>query len=499
MENRILTIMFTDMKGYTSRTSAQSREATRDMITQHKTLLLPIIQGYGGRLVKTIGDAFLVTFESPTDAVLAGMALQKKLHRYNKDLPKNQQIEVRIAINTGEVIEDQEDVFGEAVNIASRIEGISKPNEIYFTESTYLSMNRTEVPSAEIGYRILKGIPNKIKIYKVLWDRKAPYGVGEQSGIGFSTAAARKRISLIVLAGALIAGLVTTYLHYGDLPSKPVVKHAPEEPVVPSKKADELSRPKPVIPPKKEEPVVPSKKADEYAIPKPVIPLKKEDPVVPSKKADEYAIPKPVIPPKEADKSALQKHLNQWNEYRKAAHGLKDKYDEIDRYFWELKYGKMDRKSTIKQIKENFSQTRTDAPGVFKKLSREMKVSPADLKMIKAEWNERFISQAESLKKLSWESRKKNQEKDYWRKVKSEATVAITDITNSVKRESPPADWETSSTERMEKLETLRQKIDLLGQRKERMEEYHAFRKKILDETEKLLMDWNNFLKGLNV
>jgi class 3 adenylate cyclase len=473
MENRILTIMFTDMKGYTSRTSSQSREATRDMITQHKTLLLPIIQGYGGRLVKTIGDAFLVTFESPTDAVLAGMALQKKLHRYNKDLPENQQIEVRIAINTGEVIEDQEDVFGEAVNIASRIEGISKPNEIYFTESTYLSMNRTEVPSAEIGYRILKGIPNKIKIYKVLWDRKAPYRVGEPSGTGFATSAARKRMTLIILVAALFVGLVTTYRHYRDLPSEQVVDRAPEEPVVPSKKADE------------------------YAIPKPVIPPKEEEPDVPSKKADEYAVPKPLISPKEADKSAVQKHLVQWYEYRKAAQGLKDKYDEIDRYFWELKYGKMDRKSYMKEIKDNFNQIRTEASGVFKKLKRNMKVSPADLKMIKADWNERFSSQAESLKKLSWESRKKNQEKDYWRKVKSETTVAITDITNGTEQESPPADWETSSKERIEKLETTRQKIDLLGQRKERMEEYHAFRKKILDETEKLLTDWNDFVKVL--
>jgi hypothetical protein len=445
--------MFTDMKGYTSRTSVQSREATLGMIMQHKKLLLPIIQGYGGRLVKTIGDAFLVTFESPTDAVLAGMALQKKLRRYNKDLPEDQQIEVRIAINTGEVIEDEADIFGEAVNIASRIEGISKPNEIYFTESTYLSMNRTEVPSAEIGYRILKGIPNKVKIYKVLWDRKASYGVGEPSGFGFSKSTARrqlvKRISLIVLAGALLAGIVTTYLHYRYLPSKQVVEHAPEEAVVPSKKADE------------------------------------------------YAIPKPVIPPKEADKSALQKHLVQWNEYRKAAQGLKYKFDEIDRYFWELRYGKKDRQRIFKELNYDFNQMRTDAPGVFNKLNLDMKVNPAGFGRIKAEWNERFSRQAKSLQEIVWQSRKKNQDKDYWRLVKSEARVAIADIINSIKQESPPADWATSSQESMEKLDAIRQKIDRLGQRKEQLEEFHVFRKKILDETERLLTEWTDFQKGL--
>lgn len=172
MENRSLTIMFTDIKGFTPRTSAQSREQTIDMIRQHKELLLPVATKYGGRLVKAIGDAFLLVFESPTDAVLCGMDLQNTLHRYNESRPREDRIEIRISINTGEVTIDEGDVYGEAVNIASRIEGIAEPNEVYFTEATYLSMNKSEVPSAEIGYRLLKGIPQKIKVFKVLRERE---------------------------------------------------------------------------------------------------------------------------------------------------------------------------------------------------------------------------------------------------------------------------------------------------------------------------------------
>ncbi|MBN1586460.1 MAG: hypothetical protein JW937_03410 [Candidatus Omnitrophica bacterium] len=168
MESRSLTIVFTDMKGFTSRTSSQSRTATEEMIFRHKELLLPVIKKRGGQLIKSIGDAFLLTFESPTDAVLAGMDIQEKLRKFNLSVPSPDRIEVRVAINTGEVIVDEGDVYGEAVNIASRIEGIAEPNEVYFTESTYLSMNKSEVPSAEIGYRLLKGIPEKIKIFKVL-------------------------------------------------------------------------------------------------------------------------------------------------------------------------------------------------------------------------------------------------------------------------------------------------------------------------------------------
>ncbi|MBN1688840.1 MAG: RDD family protein [Candidatus Omnitrophica bacterium] len=216
MKSQNLTIMFTDMKDFSAKTSAQSREATVDMIRRHKELLVPVIEGRGGKLIKSIGDAFLVTFESPTDAVLAGMALQSVLHEFNEKNPTPSRIEVRVAINTGEVSLDEGDVYGEAVNIASRIQGLAEPNEIYFTESTFLSMNKSEVPSAEIGYRILKGIPQKIKIYKVLKEGELPETVmaAGLAGGGFPNELASygKRMAAfgidIILAGCLAAFLM---------------------------------------------------------------------------------------------------------------------------------------------------------------------------------------------------------------------------------------------------------------------------------------------------
>ena len=168
MENKNLTIMFTDIKGFTKRTCLQSRSATADLIKQHNDLLVPIFEERGGRVIKTIGDAFLVVFESPTNAVLTGIQLQEKLQEHNGNTADPDRLEVRVAISTGEVSLIDNDVYGEAVNIASRLEGVSEANEVYFTEATYLAMNRSEVPTAEIGYRLFKGIPDKIKIFKVL-------------------------------------------------------------------------------------------------------------------------------------------------------------------------------------------------------------------------------------------------------------------------------------------------------------------------------------------
>ncbi|MHC5019375.1 MAG: adenylate/guanylate cyclase domain-containing protein [Planctomycetota bacterium] len=164
------TVMFTDIRGFTARTSRDTRVGLEELLSTHENLLLPVIKHYDGRVVKTIGDAFLVVFESPTNAVLCGVVIQRRLHLFNQTAEDDKKIEVRVAINSGEVTLRGDDVFGEPVNICARIEGITEPNEIYFTEATYLTMQKAEVPSSEVGTRRLKGIPEEIKLYKVIQD-----------------------------------------------------------------------------------------------------------------------------------------------------------------------------------------------------------------------------------------------------------------------------------------------------------------------------------------
>lgn len=160
--------MFTDIKGFTQRTSHSSREQLTKLLELHDELILPVFEEFGGKVIKTIGDAFLVTFHSPTDAVLCGMKIQKELLKYNEELDAAEKIEIRVAINSGEVTIKNNDVFGEAVNIAARLESIAEAGDIYFTEAVYLAMNKAEIPTAEVGYRHFKGIPEEIKVYKVI-------------------------------------------------------------------------------------------------------------------------------------------------------------------------------------------------------------------------------------------------------------------------------------------------------------------------------------------
>lgn len=172
LKTQNLTIMFTDMKGFTSRTSQQSREEIERLLYLHDEIMRPVFTEFGGTVVKTIGDAFLVTFESPTNAVLCGVKIQKEIATALKQMPQSDHFTVRVAINSGEVHLREDDIFGEAVNIAARIEGLAEGGEVWLTEAVYLSMNKNEVEISELGTFDLKGIPYPVKAYKVGKARK---------------------------------------------------------------------------------------------------------------------------------------------------------------------------------------------------------------------------------------------------------------------------------------------------------------------------------------
>ena len=175
MRTANLAIVFTDIQGFTERTSRQTLEQNQRLLQVHAGLLTPLFKAFGGRIVKSIGDAFLVTFESPTQAVLSGIAIQDRLWQHNRAAPEAEQLRVRVAVNVGEVRIESNDVFGEPVNIAARVEALTEAGEVYFTEAVYLAMNKAEVPSQEVGAFELKGIPGRIRVFRV---PHAPSGAG---------------------------------------------------------------------------------------------------------------------------------------------------------------------------------------------------------------------------------------------------------------------------------------------------------------------------------
>lgn len=163
--SEVLTVMFIDIVGYTKTTVQLSREEFTELHDIFDSFSIPIFEKYGGTVIKKIGDAFLTTFRSPTDAVLCGIELQRAFDQYNKHA--HRPIKIRVAIHTGEVIIRNDDVYGEAVNTASRIESTAKAGHIVFSEAVFSAMNKKEIPYIHLGPHTFKGIKYPIRLFRV--------------------------------------------------------------------------------------------------------------------------------------------------------------------------------------------------------------------------------------------------------------------------------------------------------------------------------------------
>lgn len=165
-----LSIMLTDIQGYSATAANASREEVIELIRRHSQLMRPVIEFYGGTIVKSIGDAFLCTFPSATDAVICAIIIQLLLKEYNEKIKDEaRQLNLRVVINSGDVSLEENDIFGNAVNITARMEGLEcfPGGSIGISESTHLLMDRSEIVAEKIGPQNLKGVPEPVMVYRV--------------------------------------------------------------------------------------------------------------------------------------------------------------------------------------------------------------------------------------------------------------------------------------------------------------------------------------------
>jgi TolB-like protein/Tfp pilus assembly protein PilF len=157
--------MFTDMVGYTALT--QSNEALAlEVLQRHNRLLRPFFPKFHGREVKSIGDSFLVEFDSALDALRCAVEIQQYLHDYNFSSKEEWKIGLRIGIHLGDVIHQDGDVFGDAVNIASRIEPLAAPEGVVVSEQVYDQVqNKSELQLISLGEKSLKNVSRRIGVY----------------------------------------------------------------------------------------------------------------------------------------------------------------------------------------------------------------------------------------------------------------------------------------------------------------------------------------------
>lgn len=160
---QLAAIMFTDIVGYTSLMGEDEQKAF-DTIQENRHLQQPLIEKFNGRWIKELGDGVLASFQTATDAVFCAIAIQKKAKAENN-------FQLRIGIHLGEVVFENNDVFGDGVNIASRIQAIAPAGGIYVTESVYSNVsNKKDIHTSFIKEASLKNVKKPVKVYQVIND-----------------------------------------------------------------------------------------------------------------------------------------------------------------------------------------------------------------------------------------------------------------------------------------------------------------------------------------
>lgn len=166
-------IMFTDIVGYTALMGQNEQKAFR-LLSLNRQLQKPRIKQFNGRWLKEIGDGVMACFTTVSEAVLAAIKIQE-------DCRDSGEFQLRIGIHQGEVVEENDDVFGDTVNIASRIQSFARPGTIYISETVQQNIaNKTEISTRYIGEERLKNVREPVRIFEIITGPVTPVLTGTE-------------------------------------------------------------------------------------------------------------------------------------------------------------------------------------------------------------------------------------------------------------------------------------------------------------------------------
>ncbi len=157
---QLASIMFTDIVGYTT-LMGEDEEKAFAILKKNREIQKPVIEQFHGRFIKELGDGILASFPSASDSVYAAIRIQEICRTAGI-------FQLRIGIHLGDVLFEHEDVFGDGVNIASRIQAIALPGSIYISESVQLNVsNKAGIETGFVKTDILKNVKDPVRIYEV--------------------------------------------------------------------------------------------------------------------------------------------------------------------------------------------------------------------------------------------------------------------------------------------------------------------------------------------
>jgi adenylate cyclase len=168
MERRLAGVLFADVVGYSRLMGQDEAETLASLKSHRREIIDPAIAEYGGRLVKTSGDGLLVEFASVVAAVQCGVAIQHGMVERNSDEPGVRRIDFRIGVHLAEVIVDGDDILGDGVNIAARLESSAEPGTVFISAAAHSQVkNRIDLPFDDLGEQQFKNIAEPIRVFRI--------------------------------------------------------------------------------------------------------------------------------------------------------------------------------------------------------------------------------------------------------------------------------------------------------------------------------------------
>jgi adenylate cyclase len=168
VERRLAAVLAADVAGYSRLMGADEEGTLARLKAVRKALVDPTIAAHRGRIVKTTGDGMLVEFASAVDAVRGAVEVQRGMADQNVSVPQNQRIELRIGIHVGDIIIDDNDIFGDGVNVAARLEGIAEPGGVCMSNDAYRQVRgKVEIVCDDMGPQPLKNIAEPMQAWRV--------------------------------------------------------------------------------------------------------------------------------------------------------------------------------------------------------------------------------------------------------------------------------------------------------------------------------------------
>lgn len=174
-QRRLAAILAADVVGYSRLMRTDEAGTLEQLKSLRKELIDPKIAEYGGRIVKTTGDGILIEFPSAVDAVQHAIDVQTSMQPRNADLPQDRRMEIRIGINVGDVVVEGEDLFGDGVNVAARLEGLADPGGICISGNAYEQVrDKLQAKFEDLGEKPVKNIDRPVQAYRVSLDTREP-------------------------------------------------------------------------------------------------------------------------------------------------------------------------------------------------------------------------------------------------------------------------------------------------------------------------------------